>query len=315
MSVDPCYDYGARYEEGTVNQNIYDNCLASGVPTTYTGTGTSSATVFTSGGADTGLAAETSVAEGIGFVWTSPEDTFAFSMDYYKVVISDQITRLGAGDIIGTCYRSQDFPNDPLCDLFTRNDGTDGNYGIDEVYAGYVNIANQGTRGVDYKFTYQDEFDFGNIRVALEATNQIEQTFKLFEDSEEEQYIGEVGSPKHVGRMSSTFSRDDWSVTWTMTYAGHVNDYEYFSNGNKTSYRGQDVTFVGDVPRVIYHALSGNMTFADDQLDVTVGVANLFDKEPPRVSPSAVRAVGNAVLYSQYDNYGRRIFASVTYNF
>ena len=313
MAVDPCYNYGARYEEGNVSEQVYQNCQADGIPLDYDGAGTSSATLVTSGGAGN-LEAETSVAESAGIVWTSPENTFAASVDYYDVDISGQIASLGGASILNECYTSENFPNDPLCELFTRNDGTNGDWGIDTVNGGYVNIASQGTRGVDINLTYQDEFDFGRVRVNLEHTNQIEQRYQLFADSEPSQWIGEVGYPKHVGLLTTTFARDDWSLTWTMRYVDKANDYEYYDDTNETTYRGEDVTFVADVPTTFYHTLSGNMTFAD-AFDVTVGVANLFDKEPPMVSPSYVRAVGNATLYSQYDNLGRRVFANVTYNF
>ncbi|MGM7319331.1 TonB-dependent receptor plug domain-containing protein [Idiomarina sp. ST10R2A5] len=313
MGIDPCYNYGARYDEGNVSEQVYQNCQSDGIPLDYDGTGTSSATIITSGG-EGNLEAETSVAEGLGLVWTSPEDTFAASVDYYDVQIDGQIASLSGAQIVSNCYTSEDFPNDPLCNLFSRNDGTNGDYGIDVVNSGYVNVASQRTRGVDLKLTYQDQFDFGNIRVNLEHTNQIERSYQLFPDSEPLQYIGEIGDPKHVGLLTTTFSRDDWSLTWTARYVDKTNDYEYFDDTNETTYRGEDVTFVAETPTTFYHTLSGNMTFADS-FDVTVGVANVFDKEPPIVSPAYVRAVGNATLYSQYDNLGRRLFASITYNF
>ena len=311
-SVDPCYDYGAKYEEGTVSQQTYDNCLASGVPTDYDGSTSSSATTITSGGAGR-LTAETSVSEGFGFVWTSPEDTYAFSADYYQIDISNQVANLGGSDITNTCYSSENFPNEPICNQFTRKDGTDGNYGIDTIYGGYTNIASQGTRGVDLNFTFRDDFDFGSVYFDIEHTVQLERTYQLFENSEPEQYIGETGNPKHIGNISATYSKDDWSLTWTTRYVDETNRYEYYDDTNETTYRGEDVTFVADTPWVFYHSLSGNMQF--EQFDFTVGIANLFDEIPPQVSPSYVRAVGNSALYSQYDNLGRRFFANITYDF
>lgn len=315
MNVDPCYDLGNRYEEGAVSDTVYNNCIASGVPDSYTGAGTSSVTEYTSGGGDS-LEAETSTAETIGVVWTSPSDRFAASIDFYDIEISGQIAKLTAANIVGTCYRSDDFPNDPLCDLFTRNDGTNGDYGIDEVQAGYVNVASQGVRGVDINFTYLEEFDFGKLRVSLEHTNQIDHTYKLFSHSTTRDYIGELGEPKHVGQLYTTFSRNDWSVTWTMRYVDRVNNYDYYNDGsNEIQYRGETYTYIDYAPSTVYHTLSANMDLTDD-LNVTLGVANLFDKEPPKISTSGTGlAVGNAVLYSQYDQLGRRAFLNLTYNF
>ncbi len=52
-------------------------------------------------------------------------------------------------------------------------------------------------------------------------------------------------------------------------------------------------------------------------LRVLVGVANLTDKEPPRVSSvgDGISSVGNSVFFSQYDWLGRRVFANLTYSF
>ncbi|EKE82090.1 TonB-dependent receptor plug domain-containing protein [Idiomarina xiamenensis] len=315
LSVDPCYNWSDEFDAGNISQTIADNCAADGIPASYgqAGTSSSSALLVTSGG-EGNLQAETSVAEGLGFVWTSPEDTLAISVDYYDVDISNQVRNLGGASIVNACYRSDDFPNDPLCNLFTRRDGTNGDYGIDQVNGGYVNVATEATRGVDFNITYQDDFDFGTLRVSLEHTAQIDHTYQLFADSEVDQYIDEIGYPKHVGNLSATWSREDWSLTWTTRYVGKTNDYEYYGDTNETTYRGEPVTFVADTPRVFYHTLSGNYDFGSG-LNMTLGVANVFDKEPPQVSPSYVRAVGNSTLYSQYDNLGRRLFANLTYNF
>ena len=55
-------------------------------------------------------------------------------------------------------------------------------------------------------------------------------------------------------------------------------------------------------------------SFAYEDFDVIVGVANLFDEEPPRISASGFE-LGNAALFSQYDFIGRRVFANVRYSF
>ncbi|BDF93947.1 TonB-dependent receptor [Pseudoalteromonas sp. KAN5] len=311
-AIDPCLNWVDEFAAGNITELTANNCQADGVPESYT-IGGSSATIYTSGGAGR-LSAETAVNETIGFVWTSPEDTFAASIDYYDIVISNEVTSLTGSQITGRCYESTDFANEPLCDLFTRRTGQDGDYGIDVVNSGYVNVASQTARGVDYNFTYQDDFDFGSLRLRLEHTMQIERTYKVFEDSEENNLVGELGEPKHVGNVSLTYSWEDYSLTWTSNYYDATNDYEYLNDSNVTSYRGEEVTVVRETPWVTYHALSGSVDF-DSGLDLTVGVANLFDEEPPVVSDSGTLNVGNAALYSQYDRIGRRVFANITYHF
>ncbi|NMR25272.1 TonB-dependent receptor [Pseudoalteromonas sp. NEC-BIFX-2020_015] len=311
-AIDPCLNWVDQFAAGKITELTATNCKTAGVPEDYT-VGGSSATIYTSGGAGR-LTAETAVNETVGLVWTSPENTFAASIDYFSIVISNEVTSLSGGQITGKCYESLDFANEPLCDLFTRRTGQDGDYGIDEVRSGYVNVATQNARGVDYKFTYNDDFDFGSIRFRFEHTMQIERKYKLFADSIENNEVGELGEPKHVGNVSLTYKWEDYSLTWTSRYADSTNNYEYLNDSNETTYRGEKVTVVRETPWVTYHSLSGSVKL-DSGLDFTVGVANLFDREPPIVSSAGTLNVGNAALYSQYDRLGRRAFANITYKF
>ena len=315
FTIDPCADYQTEFNSGNISQTVYNNCLADGVPTDYTTPG-SSALLVTSGGAGR-LEAETSVSEGVGVVWTSPEQTFAFSIDYYNFEISNEISNLGGSDIVGRCYSSIDFENEPLCNLFTRRNGNDDpasyDWGIDQVNGGYVNIAKQEASGVDYQFTYQDDFEFGNIRFSLEHTKQLKRVSQLFEDSDYNNSIGENGNPKHNGVGRLTYSNDDFNVTWTTSYYSATNDYEFYaSETNTTTVNGETVTFVDEIPGTVYHSVS--VGFDIDELDIILGVGNVFDKEPARISSSGFD-VGNAALISQSDFIGRRIFANLRYNF
>ncbi len=312
LAIDPCLDYEAGFASGAISDTVYQNCIADGVPADYVQAG-GSVTLVTSGGAGR-LQAETSVAESVGVVWTSPEDTFAASIDYFAIEINDEIDELGGADIVSRCYSSIDFANEPLCDLFTRRDGSSANdYGIDQVNGGYVNIAYQEVRGVDYNFTYQDDFDWGSLRFRVEHTMQIEQYSKLFADSPYNRRTGEQGYPKHVGVARLTYSNDDFSLTWTANYFDSTNDYEYYaSETNTTTVNGNTVTFIDETPWTTYHTVSGSFDY--ESLDVILGVANVFDKEPPRISSSGFD-LGNTVLASQYDFIGRRVFANLRYNF
>lgn len=312
LALDPCLDYVANFASGDITDTVFENCSAEGIPEDYV-QGGSSATSITRGGVGR-LEAETSVAEGIGFVFTSPEDTYAFSIDYFNIEIFDEIDNLGGSEIVDRCYDSIDFANEPLCDLFTRRNNTDTNdYGIDIINGGYVNIAYQRVRGVDYQFSYNEEFDWGNVRFTVEHTMQIEKFGLLFEDTPYNNEVGENGRPKHVGVARLSYGKDDWSVTWTANYYDATNDYEFYgSETNTTTVNNETVTFIDETSWTTYHSVSGSYAF--DNFDVLVGVANVFDEKPPRISASGDQ-VGNAARFSQYDFIGRRVFANITYSF
>ena len=310
---DPCWNWGAREDDGSINPNVAANCAADGVPRDYAqdfGSGTQ----ITGGGAGV-LEAETSVSKNIGLVYTSRNNVFAASMDYYDVVIDDQVSDVGGINVLNLCYASENFGNEPFCDQVTRRPGTGGDWGIDTVRGGYVNVAQQKVRGVDFVLSYNDDTPFGHLRMTLNHSLQIERSFKQFPDSDPIQYIGRLGNPRHSGTLYNTLRRDDWTFNWNITYYSKVNDYDRFADGPFFNYRGTPARRVFEAPTTIYHTFSASTGF-DNGLDLTVGVANAFDKKPPVTSTSsAIANVGNALLYSQYDQFGRRVFMNLSYNF
>jgi len=309
---DPCWNWGARQDDGSINPTVAQNCQADGVPRDYAND-FGSGTAVTSGGAGV-LEAETSTSEGVGVVFTSTEGNLAASLDYYEVEILQQVSNVGGSQILNLCYTSEDFENEPFCDMFTRRDGEGGDWGIDQVFGGYVNVARQFVRGVDFVATYTDETPIGMVRIRLDHTAQIERSFKQFPDSEELQYVGRLGNPKHSGTLNTTLYRDDWSFNWAIRYAGSVSNHHLYDRGDITTYRGEDVRFVAKAGFTHYHSFSVSREF-DSGADLTIGVANAFDRKPPRMSPAAATTVGNAALYSQYDNFGRRLFVNFGYRF
>ena len=310
---DPC----VNWIEST-NEILQANCQAAGVPETYTAGVGGSMTSVTAGGQGL-LQAETSTSEGVGLVYTSPENTFAASADYYDVTIRNQISNVAGGNVLNQCYFSENgFANEPFCRQIDRRTGTEANnfdWGVDEVRGGYLNTSEQRIRGADIVLTYQTETPFGHIRMRLNHMTQIERYFKQFVDSTPTQYIGRLGNPKQSGTLNTTLTRDDWRFNWNIQYVSKVSNYHLYTRGNLTTYRGEDVRFVADAPTYLMHSFSVNKTLMDN-MDITLGLANAFDKRPPQASPAAVNTAGNTMLFaSQYELLGRRAFVNFSYSF
>lgn len=51
------------------------------------------------------------------------------------------------------------------------------------------------------------------------------------------------------------------------------------------------------------------------QYQFTLGVRNLLDAKPPRISAVGFTTIANAPLYSGYDYIGRQIFANANIKF
>jgi iron complex outermembrane receptor protein len=69
---------------------------------------------------------------------------------------------------------------------------------------------------------------------------------------------------------------------------------------------------------VVYHSLSASYSF-DNGFTALLGVANLTDEAPPRMTSwrtsNEVDIVGQSAFYSQYDWLGRRFFVNLKMEF
>ncbi len=313
--LDPCIEYDAALAEGAITQRIHDNCEAEGLPGDFTG-GSISATVITGGGKGF-LEPETSVAKTVGVVWNAPDIDLSLSLDYFDFLIENEVRALDAADIVYQCYDSAYFPNDPLCDLFERQGpgSTIPDNRIEPVHATFINIAQQINRGIDFRMAYATELALGELMLETNHTWQRKKSEELFPGIYEDQN-GQFGHPKHTATYLAALKSGDWTYTWNAQYFAAVSNIE--SNGGDTiDYYGNDVRMKLTSESVIYHNLSVTRVFDGSGWTATVGVTNVADKRPPKVTTyrSDIDRVGDSAFYSQYDFFGRSYFADVSYKF
>ena len=316
--IDPCINWGTAVDSGDISPVTAANCAATrtelypeGLPPDYTG-GTVTATIITGGGLGV-LEAETSKSNNIGFIWTPDFANLSFSVDYFDITVNDQVDQIGPGGIVGGCYNSEFWPSDPLCSLFDRSGLNDG---IDNVRDSYINVAEQTNKGWDFALKWITDIWSGSFVADAQYTYQQDATTALFEDTVRDDN-GEFGQPKSVGRLWLTYDWQDWSFFWGINYIGKVSNVAHFG-GDTTTYRGETVRVVLDADPVWYNAVSVSKYFMDRDLKTTLGIRNLFDKEPPRVTTlnlGELDTTGWSAFYSQYDYFGRTIFFNVTWDF
>ena len=311
-TVDPCIRWGDNLADGLVTQRLADNCAADGIAADFAG-GAISATIITGGGAGV-LEAETSESKTVGVVWTPTfgNDEFSMSIDYFDFLIEGQVTSLSGQTIVGRCYNSEFFGTDPLCEQFDR-DPLDQR--ITDIRASFLNIASQVNKGIDLAINYDIELDAGGmLRLETRHTYQKEDTAALFADTVVDTN-GRFGDPRLTATFKAAYSKDDWTYNWIVNYVGSVSNNE-LDQGDTVDYRGDTVRIVNSADEVFYHAFSVSHEF-DAGIHLVAGVANAFDKAPPKVSGrgTSVSAIGNAAFSSQYDWRGRRFFANITYSF
>ena len=337
-SIDPCVNWGTHLKAGDIDQRIADNCASQGIPSTYRG-GSITATVVSQGGIGQ-LTPETSKAKTASVILTPtfsflPRTRMSLAIDWFDIEVKGEISQLGAQNIVFNCYDSENFPNDPLCALFTRGQSGD-QFAINTVHDKYINISTQKNRGVDFTaLVTQGLGRWGQLTLLGNATYQLKDSIVLLPGSPSVTNNGDVGDPKFVADVNATWKPGGgWTFFWgTEIYGSASNERKY-----KDRHGGSlchDVDPVNDpstilwgaycvsvkVPTTYYHNVSVTKEFGDPahRLEMTLGIRNLFDTRPPRVSiiggAGLPSTIGPVVGTSQYDFLGRRVFLNISKKF
>lgn len=326
QAIDPCIQTGARLAAGAISQRIFDNCAADGIGPNYAG-GISPATIVSGGGIGA-LKPETSTARTVSVI-LSPDLSGALwgglktrlAVDYFDIEVKNEITLLGAGNILRGCYDSE-AADEPLCGLFTRSTtaGPDAQ-SVATVTDRYVNISRQRNRGVDLSLAIdQDLGNLGSLAFRAQMTWQVKDKVSLFPGTEVDDN-GKIGNPKWVGDFNLGWTKAGWTLFYGLDVTGAASNAEDLLRAQggdacRTSGFRPGGRFCPDVsvPATFYHSLSLSRDVAE-RFRITLGVANLFDTPPPRVSTVVTATppvIGQAPAFgTQYDYLGRRFFLSV----
>ena len=303
--TDPCNDWGSR----NTSSPRYTNCSTLGVPANFNQT--NSMTVITRGGAETGLAAETSVAVTAGLV-LQPEfpewfGDLSFAADYYDITVNNGVARLSGQQVANLCYDSQpaDFNADAgFCNLVTR----DANNAL-SVTTGYVNISDAMVRGWDFTARYVRDIGPGTFRVNALVSNYLEQISRTFPTDPLRNFTGTVGAPQYAGQLELSYSVRNWFLYSGVDWVDSTNDYDYYERYFDTDYRPDYLMETDD-----YYTYNASVQYRGDDWSARVGVRNIADKAPPIIS-AYTNTLGNAPLYSGYDFWGRTFFFNVSKSF
>ncbi len=347
-SLDPCIQWGTKLANGDITQQFANNCAADGIPANHTGAGIEGATI-TGGGLGV-LDPETSTA------WTAsvilspsfdflPNTQISIAVDYFDIEVRGEIAQFGAGNVVASCYASENFANEPLCNLFSRvkdipdtnpywNAGNPNNIAF--VRDSFININSQRNTGVDVTARIVHDFS-GDVQLNVQAqmTWQTKDEISVF-NGLPESLNGEAGEPKWVGDFNAELIAGPWSFNYGLDVIGGTSDVPDYTEAvtgidevdqtvadqqgalcrRFTTYNGP-VCYKLDIPMTFYHSASITREFAD-HFRLTVGMSNLFDTRPPRTTNAGgdgINHLGDGVLYSQYDLLGRRAFVNLKVNY
>ena len=333
-SIDPCIRYGLKDDP-----QLAANCASQGIPDDYQGAG-GSAQTFSQGGIGL-LDPEKSKALTLsaiftpdGWLWHGGQ--FSFAVDYIDINVRDQVTQLGAANIVSACYHSESFPTDPLCSLFDRVPaGGTPEFSITNVRDPFLNIDQQRNKSLDFTTRFKQNLGgLGTLSMIGQLTYQLKDRFTLFQNVQQT-FNGKAGDPKWVGDLNVSWAKDPVTITYGLQVIAGTNDKQNlidsfgqpgtppaatltnnFCLATASAYalRGGPYCPIYKLPAVAYHSISAEIQ-ATKNFSFIVGVANIFNKKPPAVSTVGSPITGGAfgqtpLLGSYYDYIGRRVFVT-----
>lgn len=315
--ADPC---AARNRTG----NRIANCAAAGIPDSYD---PANSTLFYKIGGNPQLDPEFSNSWTFGGTLTPRQVRgLSVSAEYYDIEIVNALQSATAQAIVNDCY---DLPslNNPFCARIQRNTtGTvlatgEQPYQIIQgsLLSSVVNSVRAKVRGIDFDVAYSHPTAFGSVRSRLLWTHEFENRIysnPLTPDVAND-LLEESGEP--VDSFNWSFGADigklqiDYELRYIgkTTIVGNAIENVQSTNGNPPA----DADYAANpfYPAVWYHNIRVGCDVTR-QLNLYVGVDNLFDKQPP-YNQTGVGGTTTGATNRIYDLRGRYFYAGVVSRF
>jgi iron complex outermembrane recepter protein len=265
---DPCQMYGAN---AAPTSNLYKNCASEGLAPNFIGYGATPEDIQE--GAQGRLKPETSKNLTLGVILQPSFADLQVSLDYYHIEIDNEISQLGAANILNLCYDSAQFRSgSPYCTLVAARDLNNNIATIDDRF---LNIAQEKTSGLDLEAQYRKELSFGRVTLHGEATYQLHHTQTLFPGADPIDFLGTFGYPQMVFNTDARLKRGNWEFTWAMTFLGH--QQEYTLTGETPGGR-----YNLDQTAQLFHTLS--VSYTADKWRIEFGVRDITNEYSPVIS-------------------------------
>ena len=335
----------------TRDADVISRCLAEGLPQDLGGGAVAAFTqaeVFGEGNLD--LDPETSTSLNLGASFEQPFfDSFDLTLgvNFYDIDVEDAVIQPGAQFTVNDCFTIEQDSRSFFCDRIDRG----GDQLIDFIGLGFINLNEEEVRGLDFNADFFHEFTAFDkpFELSLSArANHLLERRTLFESDEgvetEDNFEGEFGFPDWTGSLRGRLAYKDFGFNWFTRYVGGQDQDEdgvdEFSNAfgldlvvdpdtgltdgfadtfsqtclgpNFGDVNCRDVGFTDDY---FVHNLSVTYGDRDEGFQVTLGVNNVFDRDPPEVDGSEVTSLSNVPIGAGFDVNGRTFVAQIRKSF
>jgi len=252
-------------------------CIAQGVPVGGAVQVNTQLTQLTGGNST--LKPEEGETITVGLAW-SPEflDGFTSTLDWWRVELDQGFTTITVTNTIQNCLNTED-ANSAECALVQRRlDGT-----IQRVVGTTQNASTIAVKGVDFSSNYVFGTDYGQFNLGFSYTRLLDNQQQNSPIAANQEFAG-----RHVGGSAGgSFNEDRAKITALWTYG------DWTVNYNLDHYSGVDGdlqlinatsgfnTIIQEIGSQTYSDLAVSYAVPWQETTVTVGINNLFDKDPP----------------------------------
>lgn len=242
------------------------------------------------------LVPETSKAFSFGAIFT-PDfiPGLQIAADYYNLEIEDSIDFVDFETLAATCFDSNDFPNEPSCNTFTRD--ADGQ--VTFASETFANIAQSTFESITARVFYTTDVvdilnlfggkntsDMGSLSFDAFTQHNITNEEQATPASEVTEDVGDFADPKWIGTFDTSWNYNNWLISHRMRWQNSVlidslEQQLYALNSSVTVL--DDGTRQGDFTNKtgarFLHDLTVRLN-VDDSSSVQVSVLNLLDRDP-----------------------------------
>ena len=250
---------------------------------------------FNQTGGNSDLKPETARNVTLGFVY-QPLNNLSLGLDFWWIKIANQISEFPENAV----FEQPDLYPDRIV---RKPDGS-----IDHIVTGLANLGKVKTSGVDVSVDYRfPETALGQFGANLQGTYVTRYDYQqdlggAYIDKLGDYRGGTFSSAGAVTRwrhnLNGTWAKGPLGATLTNRFISGYNDDDRSTHGKVGSWNVWD--------------LAGTYTWRQTA-QVTVGVQNLFDREPPFSNQTSTFQSGYDPRYS--DPFGRTLYTRLSYNF
>lgn len=303
---DPCINWGA-----STNASVRTKCAAEGIPSNYDPILLIRQGVRGFVGGNPNVKPETANTLTYGFVWQPKQlKNFSLSVDRFEIKIDDVITTVGRQLAVDSCYGASGL----FCSNVKRGSTPllpGANYVLLAVDDRADNLAQLGVAGVDIEARYGMKLGaWGDLDAAMTATFYDEAYKVPLPGRDKTDLLDQAGGStsdqgwiKQTATFNFTHKFGALRTNWNMRHIG--------SAEMNTSSKAAGFPRIGSHT---YHNLRVGYQ-VNKATEVSVGVTNLFDKQPPFFGSGRAGTQALDTVPGYYDVFGRSYSASLKMKF